>query len=254
MQRQRRGKARGLSALAGIALAVSCLAVTSDARGAVVLSNLDTPTPGTGGFTTTGWVASTFKTGNLVSSLNSVTFVLAGQQFPFHVNASVYTDAAGKPGAVVEHFAGHPTISTIFTGNPTTSPFQQVTIPSSGVTLSPLTTYWLVMASQDNSGVWALRGPGTVTTLQGWTFPDNMAVSFNSGSSWSVSGGTHKFSIDATPEPATLLLLACGVMLAGRVRGEERRKQDWFHCCVAPSPRSRGGDAKNDALTPWNHY
>jgi MYXO-CTERM domain-containing protein len=184
----------------------------------VTVSNLDNTVSYESSVYWTNWLAGSFTTDSSNYSLSSVTVLLnAVLNSSTPLILSVYSDNTGLPGTLLETLSG---------SNPTTG--GQFTFTSSGLTLSPDTTYFLV-GSTPGYGVYHWNYTTDTSELitggSGWTLGNDMWTSNNSGTSWNNSSGApFMFSVTATsavPEPgayATLAGLAALALLAFRRR------------------------------------
>jgi hypothetical protein len=83
------------------------------------------------------WVASRFSTGDFSGTLSSVVLLVDGR-----VVVSLYTDNQGKPG---NGLANLPAYSSSGSSDPS---FSSVTFDGNGISLSPNTTYWVVLGAE----------------------------------------------------------------------------------------------------------
>lgn len=182
---------------------------TGISHAATVVSNLQEPPTSSTVFFNSTWLASSFTTDNQSYNLNSATLALDAPIGPAGVTIQVYADAAGLPGSSLGSL-----------GTQSISSSGDKTFTSSGLSLSPNTSYWLV-ASADNLAVWF----GTTSTAQtgSWSIGDVGQTSNDSGTTWPTSSVVGRFSIDATavPEPGTVALSA---LLLGGLAARRRRK------------------------------
>ena len=184
------------------------------------VSNLTESVTGTSGFTSTGWCTSSFITDGASYVLNSATMRVSSQSVPVTIEALLCDDSAGQPGLIVETLIGNPIVNSIWDGSLDTTTFEDITVLSSGITLAPNTTYWLVATATSGAGVWV--STNTVNSMSPglWSITGEHSVSFDSGGTWSAGtpGHPNQFSIEATivPEPGTLLLLGLGGMMLRR--------------------------------------
>jgi len=168
-----------------------------------------------------GDVATSFTTGDLPATLNSVAFRL--KQMDGTVSTpyfgSLAADQDGHPGAILETYAPAPIGNApVNTALPT--------FTSAGLLLQPHTTYW-VIAGFDNLGYWAATHLPDQTSAYGWSIGDASLGRVAEGP-WSHQSTPPfpigRMSIDATilPEPASLLT-ACGLTLPLLTRPRRRR-------------------------------
>jgi hypothetical protein len=98
-----------------------------------------------------------------------------------------------------------PTISTGFTNVTLT--------PTSSVTLTANTDYWLVLSATGSGGDYQWEYTNTLSS----SFP-NYAMSTDNGASWAIGTPAGPFLLDATtPEPSSLVLGALGLLAFGLV-------------------------------------
>jgi len=184
----------------------------------VTVSNLDNTVTSESSVYWTNWLAGSFTTDSSNYSLSSVTVLLnAVPNSSTPLVLSIYSANTGLPGTLLETLSG---------SNPTTG--GQFVFASSGLTLGPDTTYFLV-GSTPGYGIyhWGYTSDTSelITGGSGWTLGNDMWTSGNSGTGWNSSYGTpFMFSVtaaSAVPEPgayATLAGLAVLALLAFRRR------------------------------------
>jgi hypothetical protein len=168
----------------------------------------------TGGFTDP--VAQKFTLGSQSESIGFVAVQIDSQsQAGANFAVSIHSDSAGSPGALVSNglLSGpaQPTVNAL------------VNYTASGLTLAANTSYWLEFTNTTSSAVYVSGTSSTTyTSSDGWTLPATTDFSFNGGAFWSAtSEATPLFSINAAPEPGSILLLTLGV---GAILGGRRRR------------------------------
>lgn len=200
-----------------------CFLYAGAANAALVVSNLNEASAGSGGnplmamaFTTD---SSSYTLNNIVAPLGEINF--SGS---LNVTGSLYNDVGSLPGVLLSNGdLGTVTIDGFSTIDRTFS-------PSGGtINLNANTTYWFVL---DSSSVNGLLWKDTSSTNEdspgasNWTISDNRAFFNTTSSSWETSPTIHMFSVDATvssvPVPAAVWLFGSGLL--GLI-GISRRKK-----------------------------
>jgi PEP-CTERM motif len=205
--------------LAAVTLGIALLTMGAETHAQVISTNY----PNQGGAfglyappATQAWqfrlYAQQFNTGSYSGLLGSVETVLRSSTSNSNVQATLWSDGAGNaPGTQIA------TLSTNLVAiNPT--PASNVFTPLSSVSLSPSTTYWVSFELLSGSGAGNIEifasasvgfqntafkeGPGGTPATAPWQ-------TFNNGNQ--VSLRVNGAGISA-PEPATLSLLAMGLM------------------------------------------
>ena len=123
----------------------------------------------------------------------------------------LYSDNSGEPDSILTSFTPDTPISSTFAVTDFT--------PDSAVQLAANTTYWLIGGVSANDGgsyQWGFTFSSNETGIDGWTTPNQVAVTFNQ-EGFGISdpdSGSYQFSVDATdlnaattPEPTSLLAL-----------------------------------------------
>jgi len=186
------------------------------------VSNLTESATGTSGFTSTGWCTSSFITDGASYVLKSVTMRVLSQSVPVTIEALLYNNNGGQPGQIAETLIGNPTVNSIWDGSLDTTTFEDITVLSNGITLSPNTTYWLVATATSGAGVWASTNTTNSMSPGLWSITGEHSVSFDSGGIWSAGtpGYPNQFNIDAiiVPEPTTFLLFSLGMIMLRKRR------------------------------------
>jgi hypothetical protein len=171
----------------------------------VIFDNLNNGNNGYRGVSSTSWDAQRFNSDSTNLFLVSLTLNLSTQPGSGTAFLSLYSDAAGHPGAQ---------IANLFTGVPGSG---NVTFGNLSQPLSPNTNYWLVLGT--NGGTLNL-GWGVTSTLTGTGsgFQTTAASTSNSGTNWSVFGDAPyqtRITANTVPEPEAITTFAMG--LAGLV-------------------------------------
>jgi hypothetical protein len=183
-------------------------------------SDLAIRSPSSGG---PSMIAGAFDTGNAsLYNLNSIAlrmdnaFGTPGGGF----NLSVWTDNAGVPDTLIGTLTGNADPATAGT----------YTYNASGITLSPLTQYWVVATSlssnpdPQNYYFWAVTQSNAYSSSGGWSMVTGVNYGSNDGTNWEAQAPdyTLQFSVTATavPEPGTvtLIMLCAGVAALKRLR------------------------------------
>ena len=172
--------------------ALACLVVP--ARAEVVLSNLTVTDTDANDVSTSPWIAQSFLTNNQSWTLTSATlFFNEAYDTSGNLFVDVYSNATDVPGSSLGGLSG--------SDNPASE--GQYTYTSTGISLDPSTTYWLVagVSSGDGAYGWFYDNSGSITSTGVWSIPptSTFAGTSDSGSSWdSYPGLPLLFSIEAT--------------------------------------------------------
>jgi hypothetical protein len=136
---------------------------------------------------------------------------------------SIYDTAeSGRPGSRIDSFLGP--------SNPTAG---INSYSSSGIFLSPLTSYWLVASVSSGEGIydWALANRTDGSTGGIWISPaSNTYASSSNDSTWSLLGDGYPFlfAIEATaapvPEPSTYAMALAGLACGGYTIFRRRKR------------------------------
>lgn len=191
-----------------VVLCVTCSTEITMAQGTLYVSSVDTPIGGNLQVASDSWLGESFATGNFAGgySLESVQLRMnspSGSAGGFSVN--IYSASAGYPGAVLPGTLNGPSPST-------TGVFSYA---ASGISLSPSTTYFVVLkattASSSGAFLWSYSGAGFPYVFGGWDYGP-FASRSTDGDVWTRSGRSFQLAITATPipEPAAIALLLSG--------------------------------------------
>jgi hypothetical protein len=148
-------------------------------------------------------VAAPFTTDNATYSLNSVILLLSAADNSSPLTVSIYSAGTSEPGSLLETLSG---------ANPATPGYSYFSFSSTGLTLTPNTTYYIVAATS---------GLGYYT----WSGSTSSIVENTPGATWSIHHATYlgypgaselelgisrQLSITATavPEPGAFATLA----------------------------------------------
>jgi hypothetical protein len=171
------------------------------------------------------WQADDFSlaTGTSVNAISFWSLEAAGA-FRGSISWSIVGDSAGVPGGTV--FASGTQSSIARTGLGTylgLSEFRNDFSLGSPLALAA-GTYWLVLHNGDfsnmgdpNEFLWETTAANG--TLRGME-------SFDGGATWSGNFNEHAFQVSAVPEPASVLMLAAGMLVVGGLR--RRARHDRF--------------------------
>jgi hypothetical protein len=204
------------------------------AHAGLIVGNLDQTTANNASFVqfNTQFLAQEFNPGSQSYTLTSVVATLQNYIAPTTNLAELVLDKGGSPGTqVVANF--------IFPSVPTSNPGSPVVFnpTTSGVTLSPNTNYWFVLASTSGTGFyeWRFASQTTLTAGSVGTLGPFSASSDN-GATWIPSPATRgliqvngTLTVTAVPEPSPLILgglagmTGVGAWLRGRRRDRAAR-------------------------------
>jgi hypothetical protein len=214
-----------------LALVLGCIVTFSQPiQAALLFSNNGQATGGTNRIiNTTDRVASDFTTGASPTLAQSITVTVFNNNLdnnftPHTFTASIFTDNAGIPGALVGSFSAFNinAAQSIQTGFGT----------SPGIALTPSTTYWEVLQVNENAST-NFAGPIRTTSQSAdggslFSIVPGTQVKFssNSGSNWSdLFVGNSMFRLDGlvnVPEPSTYLLTVLSAMASLVSRRKDR--------------------------------
>jgi hypothetical protein len=140
-------------------------------------------------------------------NLNSIQVLMGSQPGEVATSGfvtSIYSNSGGEPGVDLGDLSG--------SSDPVTP--GTYTYTASGITLSPLTDYWVVLASTGNAPgvIWDATESTSYISSNGWSL-STRGVSNNQGTGWmpvQLANFYGQFSVTATavPEPHTLALAA----------------------------------------------
>jgi hypothetical protein len=194
----------------------------TQAQGTVYLSNLGQTSAGSLAVGSNSWVAALFGTGTNSGGylLDSVQLALADASGnPSGFTVMIYNLGLPRAGAVPGSNLGTLTGSL----SPTTAGTYIYT-PTSSLTLSPSTTYFVVLtagtAVADGAYEWS-QSVNPPNASDGWG--ETLIIeSSNNGLSWQAHSGDPQFAITATaiPEPCILGLFTLGGLFFGLRRWE----------------------------------
>jgi hypothetical protein len=169
--------------------------------------------------TSTFWTAGTFSTDNNTYSLISATLLLAAPSI-ITANGSadldLYSNSGLVPGSFLATLTAPLSLTTVLGNN---------TFTASGITLSPNTTYWLVLKGVFGSVSWAETADMTGV---GVGFIPERAVTNNSGANWSLGQPLQMqviADLASVPEPGTFWTHAC----ARRVEAKPDGSRHFIH-------------------------
>ncbi len=190
--------------------AIPLLACTTLAHASTITNNLGQTPADVDFFSGTTWGAAGFRTDNQSYILDSVSLLFSNST-QGQALVSLYADNDGSPGTLI----GNLVSPASYTSDPSVVDFG-----GNGLSLSPDTSYWIVLQAVSGEFTWSWTessqgsGPG---------FQPNWALTSDGGQDWSVFGdepmmmGVDGTALVATPEPASIELLLTG--LAGVAMG-----------------------------------
>ena len=184
-------------------------ATTASAQGTLYVSSLGTTNPIFVGLGANYWMAQPFATGPAASaySLDSVQLLMlvTGTSGGNNLQVSLYSDNAGEPGSSLTPLIG---------SDPTSSGL--CTYTASGLSLTPSTTYWILV----NSGLvqngfpvflWGATQSSDYVSNGGWSLGTPM-YSTDSANWQAAPYYAGQIAIRATvPEPSAAVLLGSGL-------------------------------------------
>lgn len=204
--------------LAGLAV-IAAFAEIPEVRAAVMVSNLnETPVSSFPVGQSNWWAGNQFITDASAASfqLDSVTLSMdTAMNTGGGFFVAIYSNGVGEPGTQLELLSG--------VANPATA--GEYTYTSTGLTLAPNTSYWVVAGISGGTGIypWKVENDAEVHFTGPWQIPstDTHITSFqNGGDNWRNDlphdGFARLFSVSATaiPEPATMQVLLFGGVAA----------------------------------------
>ena len=172
--------------------ALVCLVVP--ARAEVVLSNLTVTDTNSNDVSTSPWIAQSFVTNNQAWTLSNATlFFVEAYNTSGNLFVHLYSNATNVPGSSLGTLSG--------SDNPASA--GQYTYTSTGISLDPSTTYWLVagVSSGDGAYGWFYDNTGSIASTGVWSIPstNTFAGTGDGGSNWeSYPGLPLLLSIEAT--------------------------------------------------------
>ena len=189
--------------------------------GSIVLTNnLTEPLAGNDVLSTTIWHAISFTTDNNTYTLDTVTLLMElGEDLPTSqlpaglitnavtdiAQVSLYTNNGGHPGSLISVLT--PTSTATFS-------LQDVTFAGGGITVSPDSTYWVVLQALSGVVSWGFSSDNNGS---GIGFTDDFSDTGNSGINWSTFAGDPDEAevtadLVAAPEPSSVLLMGLGLL------------------------------------------
>jgi hypothetical protein len=188
----------GIMFIPGVTYAITTLSDTLAGDNSTFIFVIDQGS--TGG--STQWVASSFGTDNTSYDLNTVTLLMT-QIGTTTAEVSIYTDNSNAPGT---QLGGALTSPASYIGSPGLALFT-----ASGITLSPNTTYWVVLKAVGPTGYleWEQSSGGS-----GVGYLPGTRISSDSGEHWLVETNPMAMKVEATtvPLPPAVALLGAGLI------------------------------------------
>lgn len=206
----KRGKAVSSLALS----LVSALIMQAD----TISSNLSNVTAGTEAASGNTWLTASFGTGSSDSSLSSLTLLLSNPATGV-AEVDLYSNSLLQPGSLVGTLTSPGSYSTSLSNT---------TFSSSGLALSPNSTYWIVLKALSGEFDWAWT---TDSSGSGVGFQGTWGISTDAGSNWfTYAVYPTQFSVTTTaaaavPEPSTGWLAVDGLLIGTWVFYQKQRTQ-----------------------------
>jgi hypothetical protein len=193
--------ARGL--IAAISFLGIWLPEVTKARADLITSNVEDANTSSNNFLSPFWFAQSFTTDNTSYTLTAITIDAVSFISSNGFTLSLYDDNSGVPGNPISVLTGpnNPTIGSTY-------------VPTSTITLSPLTTYFAVAKAPVGYYGWFLAsstaetGPGTIG--------NNWYNTNSSGSSWTqLSNQVFQLRVEGTAVPEASPVLCFGLTCGG---------------------------------------
>jgi hypothetical protein len=154
----------------------------------VLSDNLAATTSSTEAASGSTWLTASFATDDSTYTLNSVTLVLANPTTG-QARLDLYSDANLEPGSLVGTLASPDTYS---------STLANTTFLADGITLSPNSTYWIVLSADSGEFDWAWSSDNTGS---GIGFQRTWGQTDDAGATWfTFDTFPTQFNVTATPQ------------------------------------------------------
>ena len=185
---------------------------SAQAQGTLYVSNLTQPSTNSMAVAGDSWIAQLFLTGTNPGgyTLNAIQLLMNSDSGnPSGFTISVYTPSNAIPGTYLGNLVGpsNPSTKGIFSYS------------ASGIMLSPLTSYFIVVTAStpisNGAYYWSLANTGLDTTFGDtrWAIYQLYGTSSN-GQNWAETAGQNNFQMaiyaTAVPEPSALWLIFLG--------------------------------------------
>ena len=208
-------------------LAGAAISVPIPAPADTISSNLASPSGGVESATASNWLGASFTISSASALQDAVLSLADTNASGGSAAVSIYNDdGLNEPGSL---------LATLTSASTLTASLAPVSWTSSGLSLSPNSTYWVVLRALTGEVDWSYAGDDSSS---GSGFTDAWAASYDGGASWYVYASSQNAGVDplqmsvettnataaATPEPSTLAFCSFFGVIAA-VGARERFRQ-----------------------------